>query len=45
MRQEEIYVGIDVAKEWADVAIRPGGDTWSADYDERGVSELVSCLV
>ena len=21
-----------------------GGDTWSADYDERGMSELVSCL-
>ncbi len=44
MRQEEIYVGIDVAKDRVDVAIRPGGDTWSADYDERGVSELVSCL-
>ena len=27
-----------------DVAIRPGGDTWSTDYDERGMSELVPCL-
>ncbi len=44
MKREEIYVGIDVAKDRVDVAIRPGGDTWSADYDERGVSELVSCL-
>ena len=44
MKREEIYVGIDVAKERVDVAIRPGGNTWSADYDERGVSELVSCL-
>ena len=44
MKQEEIYVGIDVAKDRVDVAIRPGGDTWSADYDERGMSELVSCL-
>ena len=44
MKQEEIYVGIDVAKDRVDVAIRPDGDTWSADYDERGMSELVSCL-
>ena len=44
MKREEIYVGIEVAKDRVDVAIRPGGDTWSADYDERGVSELVSCL-
>ena len=44
MKQAEIYVGIDVAKDRVDVAIRPDGDTWSADYDERGMSELVSCL-
>ena len=44
MKQEEIYVGIDVAKDRVDVSIRPGGDTWSANYDERGMSELVSCL-
>ena len=44
MKQAEIYVGIDVAKDRVDVSIRPGGDTWSADYDERGMSELVSCL-
>ena len=44
MKQEDIYVGIDVAKDRVDVSIRPGGDTWSADYDERGMSELVSCL-
>ena len=33
-----------MAKARVDVAIRPGGDTWSADYDEPGVSELVSGL-
>ena len=44
MKQEEIYVGIDVAKDRVDVAIRPGGDTWSADYDDRGMSELISYL-
>ena len=42
MKQAGIYVGIDVAKDRVDVSIRPGGDTWSADYDERGMSELVS---
>ncbi|MCY4580505.1 MAG: transposase, partial [Chloroflexi bacterium] len=44
MKQEETYVGIDVAKDRVDVAVRPGGDIWSVDYDERGMSELVSCL-
>ena len=45
MKQEEIYVGIDVAKAHVDVAIRPGGDIWSIDYDEPAVSELVSRLL
>ena len=44
MKQEETFVGIDVAKDRVDVAIRPSGDTWSAGYDERGMNELVSCL-
>ena len=44
MKQEDIYVGIDVAKDRVDVAIRPGGDKWNVNYDERGVGELVSCL-
>ena len=33
MKQEETYVGIDVAKDRLDVAIRPEGDIWSVDYD------------
>ena len=45
MKQEEIYVGIDVAKDSVDVAIRPGDDNWSLDYDEQAVSELVSRLI
>ena len=44
MKQEETFVGIDVAKDRVDVAVRPGGDMWSVDYDERGMSELASCL-
>lgn len=45
MKQEETYVGIDVAKARVDVATRPGGDVWSVDYDEQAVSELVSSLL
>ena len=45
MKQEETYVGIDVAKDRLDVAIRPEGDIWSVDYDEQAVSELVSSLL
>ena len=45
MKQEETYVGIDVAKASVDIATRPGGDVWSVDYDEQAVSELVSSLL
>ena len=41
MSQEPIYVGIDVAKDQFDVAVRPSGDTWSMSYDEVGVDDLV----
>ena len=45
MKQEETYVGIDVAKDRLDVGVRPEGDIWSVDYDEQAVSELVSSLL
>ena len=45
MKQEETYLGIDVAKARVDVAIRPGGDIWSIDYEEQAVGELVSGLL
>ena len=41
MDQELKYVGIDVAKERVDVAVRPGGRTWSVQYDEAGIDGLV----
>ena len=41
MGQELKYVGIDVAKERVDVAVRPGGRTWSVYYDEAGIDALV----
>ena len=41
MEQELSYVGIDVAKDRVDVAIRPSGEIWSEDYDEAGIGGLV----
>ena len=44
MSQEPTYVGIDVAKDQVDVAVRPGGRSWSVQYDEAGVDGLVAQL-
>ena len=44
MEQNPIFVGIDVAKAHVDVAVRPGGDIWSVDYDETSVAGLVDRL-
>lgn len=39
------YIGIDVAQEWLDIAVRPEGDAWRARNDEAGITELTSQLV
>ena len=39
-----MFVGIDVSKEWADVAVRPTGETWRAGLDEKSVDGLVCKL-
>ena len=44
MSQEPIYVGIDVAKDQVDVAVRPAGRSWVVRYDENGVADLVAPL-
>ena len=44
MSQELTYVGINVAKDQVDVAVRPGGRSWSVQYDEAGVDGLVAQL-
>ena len=44
MQEELTYVGIDIAKERVDVAIRPSGRSWSLPYDEAEVRELVGQL-
>ena len=33
---QEVFVGIDVSKEWFDVAVRPGQECWRGSQDEAG---------
>ena len=44
MEQQSNYIGIDLSKASIDVAIRPEGIAWQADYDEAGIDGLVSRL-
>lgn len=39
-----VYVGIDVAKDWLDVAERPDGAAWRVPNDEPGIASLVERL-
>ena len=44
MQQEATYVGIDVAKEMLDVALRPTGECWRVEHDAAGLEQLVARL-
>lgn len=44
MNPAKVYVGIDVAQDWLDVAQRPRGGTWRVSNDERGITALVQQL-
>jgi len=44
MSPAKVYVGIDVAKDWLDVAQRPGGEAWRVSSDETGIAALVDRL-
>ena len=44
MKQEAIYVGVDVAKAQMDVAVRPSDDGWVVANDGSGLRQLVSRL-
>jgi transposase len=44
MTSERRYVGIDVAKDRLDIAVRPGEEEWSVDNREAGIGSLVSRL-
>lgn len=45
MDAQTVFVGIDVAKDHLDVAVRPGGDGWRVSTDEADIAALVSRLV
>jgi len=45
MTPVKFYVGVDVAKDWLDVAQRPEGAPWRVSNDERGIAALVERLV
>ena len=36
-----MFVGIDVSKEWVDVAVHPSGEEWRVDQDQDGLDGLV----
>ena len=44
MEPVTISVGIDVAKDWLDVAARPDGTAWRVRNDEPGIADLVERL-
>ena len=35
------FIGIDVSKDWVDVAVRSTGDTWRVNQDQEGIDALV----
>ena len=39
-----MFVGIDVSKDWVDVAVHPTGETWHVGLDEEAVDGLVRKL-
>lgn len=36
-----VFIGIDVSKEWVDVAVRSTGETWRVSQDQEGVDALM----
>jgi transposase len=44
MTRPEVYVGIDVAKDRLQVALRPSGEQWPVSYDRPGLEELTKRL-
>ena len=36
-----VFIGIDVSKEWMDVAVRPTGDTWRVNQGQEGIDALI----
>jgi transposase len=40
----EVFVGIDVSKDHLDVAVRPGGESYTINHSSQGIDELVEKL-
>ena len=40
----DCFIGIDVSKEWLDVAVHPQGKQWQLTYDPKGLTELLGRL-
>ena len=36
-----VFIGIDVSKEWVDVAVHSTGDTWRVNQDQAGIDALI----
>jgi transposase len=41
---EAVYVGIDVSKQWLEVGIWPGSESFRVDNDARGIAQLAGRL-
>jgi hypothetical protein len=44
MKEEKIFIGIDVSKRQLDVFVRPTGEYWNIDNNEKGIAEIVGRL-
>jgi transposase len=42
VESSDVFVGIDVSKEWLDVSVVPSGEEWRVSYRRAHVAELVS---
>ncbi len=42
---QQVFVGIDVAKDWFDVAVRPSDESWRDSQDEAGIAVLTDRLL
>lgn len=41
---KDVYIGIDVSKDWLDVAVRPSGESFRVGADDEGLTKLLSQL-
>jgi hypothetical protein len=42
---KEIFVGIDLSKDYLEVAVRPGGECYTTPHTSQGIAQLVRQLV